>query len=145
MTIKHRRARSREWIAWKNAKCRCRTKTHQAYANYGGRGITFAAAWDDFSVFFADMGLCPEGHQLDRIDNSRGYEPGNCRWTTSTQNNRNRRSTRLVPAFGETKPVVQWAEERGLSPELLLWRLNRGWSPELAIGTPVRPMKKRSA
>ncbi len=47
--------------------------------------------WDDFNVFFAEMGECPPGRSLDRIDNKKGYEPGNCRWATATQQTMNRR------------------------------------------------------
>lgn len=59
---------------------------------YGGRGITVCARWRRFDNFVADMGLCPDGLTLDRINNDGNYEPGNCRWTTWEQQYLNRRS-----------------------------------------------------
>jgi hypothetical protein len=36
--------------------------------------------WLRFESFLEDMGPCPPGHTLGRIDNGRSFEPGNCRW-----------------------------------------------------------------
>ena len=33
---------------------------------------------------------------LDRIDNSKGYSPDNCRWVSKVTNNRNRRNTSKI-------------------------------------------------
>ncbi|HEY4451018.1 MAG TPA: hypothetical protein VGN13_05440 [Solirubrobacteraceae bacterium] len=62
------------------------------YANYGGRGIRICSRWDDFALFAVDVGEKPSPeHTLDRIDNDGGYEPGNVRWATPAEQQRNRR------------------------------------------------------
>ena len=54
--------------AWKGMFLRCRCKSYQGYARYGGRGITVCERWSKFENFFADMGECDDGMTLDRID-----------------------------------------------------------------------------
>jgi hypothetical protein len=68
---------------------RCTNQKHQAYANYGGRGITVCERWRVFENFLADMGEHPEGLSIDRIDNDGNYEPGNCRWASALQQRHN--------------------------------------------------------
>lgn len=77
-------------------KQRCTNPKHDAYADYGGRGITVCERWaKSFSAFVDDVGPRPAGTTLDRRDNSKGYEPGNVRWATSAEQNRNNRGNRL--------------------------------------------------
>jgi len=75
---------------------RCSRSDHKAYRYYGGRGITVCERWHDFVNFLADMGERPDGTTLDRIDVNGNYEPGNGRWATPKQQERNKR-TRLPP------------------------------------------------
>lgn len=80
------------YSTWKGMKERCSNPNHIRYAEYGGRGITVCERWrDNFWSFVADVGERPDGHTLDRVDNDRGYEPGNVRWATRSEQNANKR------------------------------------------------------
>jgi hypothetical protein len=68
------------------------TSTLPKFARYyRDRGIDMDPRWNDFATFYADMGDRPDGTTLDRIDNDRGYWPGNCRWATPKQQRHNSR------------------------------------------------------
>lgn len=93
MNYRHGGRYTPEYAALENAISRCSNPRHQAWKNYGGRGIGVCAEWvRSFSSFLDHIGLRPsEDHELDRKDNSRGYEPGNVRWTTRSTQAKNRR------------------------------------------------------
>jgi hypothetical protein len=81
---------------WRNINDRVFKTTHKEFHNYGGRGITMAPEWaNDYEAFKiyieSELGPCPEGHSLDRIDNDGHYVPGNLRWATPLVQTHNRR------------------------------------------------------
>ena len=82
------------YASWTAMKWRCRTLTMPTFRNYRMRGITYCPHWERFENFFADMGERPKGRSLDRIDNSQGYFPENCRWATAEQQSQNRRNVK---------------------------------------------------
>jgi hypothetical protein len=137
---------TRTYQAWQNMIARCEKPQNRAYARYGGVGVRVCAEWHTFDVFVRDMGECPEGLTLDRVDGSMGYEPGNCRWATTKEQNRNMKSNRPVEAFGETRSMAEWAEARGLGYQCLYNRIaTYGWPPEVALSLPVRVSRVRLA
>lgn len=124
--------------SWNSAWNRCRSPSVDGYEQYGGRGITFCKRWQKFENFLADMGERPDGTTLDRIDTNGNYEPGNCRWATAKEQNRNRRNTRFVEFRGERVCLAEAAEKAALSYNVVCMRLRKGWSVEAALSIPKR-------
>lgn len=58
------------------------------------------------------------------------------------EQNRNRRSNRMLTFNGETLCATEWATRTGISPELLHWRLGAGWTMERALSTTPQPYRK---
>ena len=99
-----------EYVAWASMKQRCSASNIKDYHNYYGRGISVCKRWHEFVNFFADMGFRPAGkHGVDRINNSKGYEPGNCRWATPKENCDNTRNQKWFFAFNER--TGEWDED----------------------------------
>lgn len=124
--------------AWVDMRRRCVNTKHPAFKWYGARGIAVCEQWQDFARFLADMGECPQGLTLDRIDNNGDYRPGNCRWATRQQQTENQRNNRYLSFCGESKTVAAWARTVGVGVTTLRERLRAGWSIEDAISRPVR-------
>lgn len=124
-------------------KQRCRDPKHKDYSSYGGRGIAVSAAFhgrDGFARFIEEIGRRPTpSHQVDRVDNDKGYEPGNIRWATPAEQGRNKRTNRLLTFGGKTLCLIDWGAETGIAHELIRARIDRlGWDVEKALTTPVR-------
>lgn len=90
---KHGRSKTSTYRIWAGLFTRCYNKKSTVYGYYGGRGITVCDRWRIFENFLADMGERPPNLQLDRINNTGNYEPGNCRWVTAKENNPSNKGT----------------------------------------------------
>lgn len=90
-TVTHNLWGTKTYWAWAQAKQRCTNNTSQDFENYGGRGINFDTKWNSFEEFYGDMGECPEGMTLDRIDVNGNYCKDNCRWTNNSMQSFNTR------------------------------------------------------
>jgi hypothetical protein len=90
------------YTCWGNMRARCHNPKNKRFADYGAVGIVVCERWrNSFAAFLADMGEQPHGMQIDRIDNDKGYEPGNCRWVTPKQNMANRSNTAVWVVHGK--------------------------------------------
>ena len=95
----HGLSKSPTYDTWVNVLQRCENPKASAFHKYGAKGVTVCERWHTFENFLADMGERPGRLTIDRIDNTKGYEPGNCRWATQKeqQNNRSNSRHRLIP------------------------------------------------
>lgn len=130
--------------AWHSMKQRCFNSNLKAWKNYGGRGITVCERWTtSFESFFEDMGEKPVGMSLDRIDNSKGYFPENCRWATKKTQCNNRRTNVVFVINGSPLTVSQMSNICGLSVQTLFWRIHKlKMTPEEAMNTPLLRKRK---
>ena len=133
----HGMSRRPENVAWRSMIQRCHNPRSGGFAQYGGRGITVCDEWRDFARFFADVGPRPSRrHSLDRIDNARGYEPGNVAWATPTEQSRNTRRNRWITINGVRRTFTDWCRRTGIGAPTAYRRLKRGWPVERAVSEP---------
>lgn len=137
---------TQNYVLWQNIKTRTTDVNNKDYC---GRGIRMYRPWfNSFETFnsYLNLVLGPRTdskQQIDRIDNSRNYAPGNIRWATSKLNNSNRRGNRKITHQGKTKLLTDWSAVMKISVPTLYARLNvLGWSVNKALTTPVRAISK---
>lgn len=133
----HGMTETREYRIWQAMRSRCRNTNTQNYCNYGGRGIRVCDRWESFETFFADMGPCPDGFSIERLNNDGNYEPSNCVWADRTSQARNTRRNRLLTLGNETKCLREWANDLGIDQSSLRQRLDK-WPLAKALTTPKR-------
>lgn len=119
---------------WSSMRSRCYNKNNLKYPRYGGRGIIVCERWNEFINFYNDMGACPEGYSLDRIDVNGNYEPANCRWVDQKTQQNNRGNNRKLTFNGETKNVTEWGKLTGIPSKIIRQRIDRdGMTTEEAL------------
>jgi hypothetical protein len=130
----------------KSMMARCLKPSHPAYLKYGGAGITIDKRWLDYNAFVDDMGLRPEGFEIDRIDNTKGYSKENCRWATRKENLRNTSANRIFIYREAEVCVADLAEIAGIPYHTMWSRLVvRRWDVNKAVTTSVRGRKQQES
>lgn len=131
----HGMSRHPAFAVWRSMIDRCHLPTHQAYHNYGARGIAVCKRWrDSFENFWADLGPTYRvGETLERRNNSRGYTPTNCRWASRRRQANNTRRSRLIDTPLGRITVTMAARRYGIGRSTLNWRLTNGWSVARAL------------
>jgi len=134
---KHGLCLTSEYKSWTGMIGRCYNAKSPNYSDYGARGIRVSPVWrHDFEKFLSDVGHRPSPkHSIDRYpDNNGDYKPGNVRWATSTQQNRNKRSNTNHTYNGITMTAHEWAKSLGLAKsDAIAWRLKNGWTLQEAL------------
>jgi hypothetical protein len=131
-----KRKASPEYRAWRHMHDRCSPTSH-AHMRYHDVGITVCDEWTGaggFQAFLDHVGRRPSSkHSLDRIENDKGYEPGNVRWATKKEQGRNRADNVMLTIDGVTMCIAEWAEESPVSDPAIRDRLRKGWSAKDAV------------
>ena len=87
---RHGLTNTREYRSWKKMNERINSPSSDVYQYYGGRGIKIDPRWQDFERFIEDMGSCPKGHSIERIDVNGDYTPSNCKWASQAEQTLNK-------------------------------------------------------
>lgn len=120
---KHGLHGTKEYKAWHGIKRRCCEPNHPSFKDYGAKGIKLWEGWlNDPKAFCDHIGKAPSiYHSVDRIDNSKGYEPGNIRWADKWEQANNKSSNRWVVFQGKEMTLAQLAryvaDECGITAE----------------------------
>lgn len=128
--------------SWYTMLRRCTDPNDIGWVHYGARGIAVCDRWLSLEAFVSDMGLRPDGLTLDRIDLDKGYEPGNCRWATPTEQNRHRR---FNVVSDQTAPLIRAAARSGRSQSevALAFGVSQSTVSRVASGTTWGPCAKQ--
>lgn len=127
-------SRTPEYRTWNTMIQRCHNPNNPKYPDYAGRGISVCDEWrgqDGFLRFLEHVGHRPSReHSIDRIDNDKGYGPGNVRWATRVeQANNTRKNVKIV--HNDREGTVQfWSNQTGIPKPTLYNRISRGLSSE---------------
>lgn len=144
---KHGLHKDPTYHVWAIAKQRCYNSKAKDYGNYGGRGITMCNEWrEDYKAFHDWMYAngYKQGLQLDRIDNSKGYSPDNCRLVTPRINSNNTRLTHYI----DGEPASLWFEKQNHHPSVTYSCFcnrffRRNWDLDHSLLTPNRYLNSR--
>lgn len=90
-----------EYAVWSTMKTRCSNPNSISWPRYGALGIRVCDKWvTSYAAFIKDVGPRPSAeHSIDRIDPYGNYEPDNVQWATVTQQNRNRKTSKITPGI----------------------------------------------
>lgn len=139
----YRIGRTQTYRSWEAMLQRCLNPHCVSYHRYGGRGISVCERWMKFSNFLEDMGECPSGLTLERINNKTGhYAKLNCVWATRKVQARNRSSNHMIAFRGQIKPLMEWSEVTGIHRKTIENRILLGWDIEKALTRPARRLSK---
>ena len=109
----HKLSKTKLYHIWETMRLRCHNPSNKKYYMYGARGITVCDEWiNDFLSFqsWSYSSGYADGLSIDRIDNSAGYSPSNCRWVDRKTQQRNTRRNIYIEYNGETRALIEWCE-----------------------------------
>ena len=131
------RRKSKLYIIWIGMKQRCNNPNNTNYKNYGAKGIRVCKEWDKSFDNFYNWALSIKYKEnknikltIDRIDNTKGYYPSNCRFLTLKEQQNNRTNNHLITYKGETHTVSQWSKILNINVQTLFTRIGKNLSIE---------------
>lgn len=124
---------------WIYIKSRCYNKNnHHTFQYYGAKGIQMWEPWvndpESFCTYVESMeNYGKPGMTIDRIDPLGNYEPGNLRWITLSEQQKNKTNNNLIEWNGEKMTISEWGEKTGIDRRTIQARLRLGWSVDRAL------------
>lgn len=132
----HGMSRHPAYHVWRSMRDRCSLPTHQAWENYGGRGIDVCPEWADFETFWRDMGPSYQtGLTIERKDVNGNYCKANCVWATWKEQANNRRNSR-------TDGIGALSEIFGIPRSTIDYRIQHGVTDPLELIAPPNPLNR---
>lgn len=139
---KHGMSNTKFYRTYSSMKCRCIDPNWPRFKDYGGRGIK--CEWKSFESFKEDMYMSYLEHvklhgggrqtTIDRIDTNGNYCKANCKWSTPSEQQRNKRNSHLITIKGITKTLSVWSDIFGIKDSLAHKRIKHlGWDPVEAL------------
>lgn len=116
---------------WCEMKTRIRRDPHYSHLSYCPR-------WQSFDSFYHDMGDCPPGYSLERIDNNKGYSPENCKWIPLGHQAKNTSRVITFQWNGHTLNLSEWISLLKLNRNTVWARIYRGWPIAQALELELR-------
>lgn len=136
----HGETKTRLHKIWSGMIDRCNNPHCHDYNNYGGRGITIYKEWENY-IFFRNWALSHDYScdlTIERINVNGNYEPSNCRWATTKEQQNNRRNNHIIEYCGEAHNITEWSVILGINIGALKQRIHMGWSTEKAFTKPIQ-------
>lgn len=120
---------------WCGIKARCKYANRNNAKHYALKHIKICHEWEEFKVF--EEWSINNGYKdtlsIDRIDNSLGYSPDNCRWVDSYIQNNNKSNNVLITIEGETHTLGEWSRAYNINRSTLKHRIERGWQGKMLL------------
>lgn len=132
--------RKRLYSIWETCRKRTMNPRNKDYRKYGARGIRMCREWaEDFEAFreWAMAHGYRDGLTMDRVNNNKGYEPGNVRWISRKAQARNRTTNTYLTVDGKSMKMVEWVELYGVPDYVIVKRLQAGWDVKDAVTIPA--------
>jgi hypothetical protein len=149
--IKHSMTGTRLYKIWKSMKGRClwkkgKARIYKNFKNYVQRKITICPEWAANFIIFKNWAIShgyADNLSIDRIDNTKGYSPENCRWATPEQQSNNTSTNHFITFNEKTQTISQWSREINISASTISFRLKNNWSKEEALTIPPNLSNRR--
>lgn len=135
---KHGQSNTRLCHIWRDMHRRCENPKRNTYRLYGEKGISVCPEWSGSKGFenfkeWSDEHGYSDNLTIDRIDNDKGYNPDNCRWTDYKTQANNISTNRWIEYNGERHTLAQWSDITGIPYGALKRRVDT-WDIGEALG-----------
>lgn len=132
----HGESKTITYMRWQSMHRRVKDAKNEKNKCYAGKDI--CTEWYSYENFIRDMGACPKGYSLDRIDNSKGYCPANCRWVPLCRQAANTSRNAFTEINGVIATISDHARANGIKPDVAFDRINKlGWDVADAVSIPT--------